>query len=388
MGLFDSFFLGGFECSTHRRWDHRRLDLTRASRHDEFARADYQRLRDRGIRAARDGLRWHRIETRPGVYDFAADLPVIQAARDAGVQVIWDLCHYGWPDDLDIFSPTFVDRFAAFAAAAARVLASESDAVPFVCPVNEISFFSWAAGEVAYIHPFARGRGGELKVQLVRAAIAGIEAVWEVDPRARIVHADPVIHVVANPDEPDGESTAAAYTRAQWDAWDMLAGRQAPELGGNARHLDIVGVNYYPHNQWVYHENVGFNPAFAIPRSDPRYRPLRELLGEVWERYRRPMLIAETGNEGDARPEWLAYVGDEARAAIRAGADLRGICLYPIVDHPGWDDERHCPNGLWGYADDRGERPVFAPLADELARQQSEFDSLGDGQPAVVEVAM
>ncbi len=120
--LFRSFLLGGFECSTHRRRDGRRLDLIRASRHDEFAREDYERLRARGICAARDGIRWHRIETRPSYYDRTSALPMLRAARNAGVQVIWDLCHYGWPDDLDLFSPAFVDRFAAFARAFARIL--------------------------------------------------------------------------------------------------------------------------------------------------------------------------------------------------------------------------------------------------------------------------
>ena len=46
---------------------------------------------------------------------------MLEAARAAGVQVVWDLCHYGWPDDLDVFSPAFVERFARFAGAAARI---------------------------------------------------------------------------------------------------------------------------------------------------------------------------------------------------------------------------------------------------------------------------
>lgn len=371
--LFPSWFLGGFECSTHRRWDGRRLDVSRSSRHEELAAADYRRLAKLGLLAARDGVRWHRAETRPGVYDFSHDLPLVRAARGAGVQVIWDLCHYGWPDDLDVFTPAFVDRFAAFAGAFARVVAGESDAVPWYAPVNEISFFAWAAGEVAYIGPFARGRGGALKAQLVRAAIAATEAVREVDSRARIVHADPVIRVVPNPELADGEAGAAAFTEAQWEAWDMLAGRAAPELGGSPEYLDVVGVNYYPHNQWVHHPGAGFNPSFAIARSDPRYRPFRELLGEVWERYRRPLFIAETGDEGPARPEWLRYVGEEARAAMRAGVPLGGICWYPILNHPGWDDERHCANGMWDYADAAGARTVYRPLADEMERQQRLF---------------
>ena len=376
--LFRSLFLGGFECSTHRRRDGHRLDLIRASRHDEFAGADYQRLAAQGILAARDGVRWHLVETAPGQYNWDSALPLIRAARQAQLQVIWDLCHYGWPDDLDLLSPAFVDRFAAFARAFAHVLASETEAVPFVCPINEISFFAWAAGEVGYIHPFVQCRGSELKAQMVRASIAGIEAIWEVDPRARMVHVDPVVHVVPHTERPYERSQAEGYCRAQYDAWDMLAGHAAPHLGGDPRYLDLIGVNYYPHNQWVYHAGAGFNPEFAIPRSDPRYRPFRELLHEVWDRYRRPTFIAETGHEGEARAEWLRYIAGEARAALHEGVPLEGICLYPIVDHPGWDDERYCPNGLWAYADDAGVRPIYPPLAEELARQQSWFAAIQD----------
>lgn len=381
--LFGSFFLGGFECSTHRRGDRRRLDLIRATRHDQFAEADYRRLSAQGIRAARDGIRWHRIERAPGHFDWDSALPVIRAARNAEVQVIWDLCHYGWPDDLDVFSSAFVDRFAALVRAFARVIVDETDTVPFYCPINEISFFAWASGEVGYIHPLARGRGSELKAQLVRAAIAGMEAIWEVEPQARMVHADPVIHVVAHPRRPHERGEAEGYCRAQFDAWDMLAGHRAPQLGGDPRYLDILGVNYYPHNQWEYHEGAGYNPAHAIPRSDPRYRPLRELLTEVWDRYRRPMFIAETGHEADARAGWLRYVATEAGAAMQDGVPLEGICLYPIVDHPGWDDERHCPNGPWGYPNNFGERPIFQPLADELDHHQRSFRArLGDSARA------
>ena len=67
------------------------------------------------------------------------------------------------------------------------------------CPINEISFWSWAGGDVAYLNPFAAGRGFELKVQLVRASLAAIDAIWSVDSRARILHAEPAIHIVRNP---------------------------------------------------------------------------------------------------------------------------------------------------------------------------------------------
>src|SRR4051794_37304042 len=64
--LFRSFFLGGFECSSHRRRDGRRLDLIAATRHDLLAFEDYQQLSEHGIRTARDGVRWHQVEAVAG----------------------------------------------------------------------------------------------------------------------------------------------------------------------------------------------------------------------------------------------------------------------------------------------------------------------------------
>jgi hypothetical protein len=86
--LFKSFFIGGFECSMHRRRDGKRLDLIAATGHDVNAKADYRILAEHGIRTVRDGLRWHLIETAPGRYDWSSFLPMLRAACDADTQVI------------------------------------------------------------------------------------------------------------------------------------------------------------------------------------------------------------------------------------------------------------------------------------------------------------
>jgi hypothetical protein len=366
--------MGGFECSTHRRADGRRLDLIAATAHDVHVAADYRRLRESGIATAREGLRWHLIERSPGHYDFSSALPQVRAARDLDIQVIWDLCHYGWPDDLDVFSTAFVRRFANLARAFARLLKDESGAPLFLSPINEISFLAWAGGDMGDINPCCTGRGDVLKAQLVLAAIAATEAVWDIDRTARICHVDPTFHVIPDPSRPWDDPAARAFDDAQFQAWDMLAGRSRPELGGRPAYLDIVGVNYYPWNQWVY---VGpLEPGPTVKRGDPAYRPFRELLARVYERYGRPVFVAETGTEGDRRSDWLRYVGEEARAALRAGIPVEGVCLYPIVNFPGWDDDRHCQNGLWDYADGQGDRAVYEPLAHELRRQQALFAPL------------
>jgi beta-glucosidase/6-phospho-beta-glucosidase/beta-galactosidase len=362
--LFRSFFLGGFECSTHRRSDGRRLDLLAATGHDQHAESDYRLLARHGIRAARDGLRWHLIEPIPGRYDWSSFLPMLWAARAAGTQVIWDLCHYGWPDDLDVWQPAFVDRFARFAGEAARLVRNETDAIPFWCPINEISYWAWAGGEIARMNPGTMGRGAELKRQLVRAVIGAIEAVREVDHRARIVHAEPLIHVVAS--APEDELAARSYSDAQYEACDMLSGRFAPELGGNSRYLDVVGVNFYWDNQWTL-----AGPAIGF--GHPFYQPLSRLLHDVHQRYGRPMLITETGAEGECRQAWLHHVAAEAAAALALGVPLEGVCFYPILDYPGWEDQRACACGLFGPVDANGGRRVHEALAAEFCRQGPVF---------------
>ncbi|WP_420225636.1 hypothetical protein [Pigmentiphaga litoralis] len=94
---------------------------------------------------------------------------------------------------------------------------------------------------------------------------------------------------------------------------------------------------------------------------------------QVHNRYQRPILIAETGAEGDLRVPWLRYVCDEVAAARSQGADIHGICLYPVTDYPGWFDGRYCPTGMVGYPDAQQDRPVYLPLAREMLDQQARF---------------
>lgn len=396
--VFQSYWIGGFECSTHRlprrkamgRFAGQRLDLIASTRHDEFARQDYERLQQTGIRTARDGVRWHLIEKTPFRYDFSSLVPMLRAARETQTQVIWDFLHYGWPDGLNIWSAAFVDRFARFARATAQVILEETGGPLFVTPANEISFVAWGGGDAGFLNPFAKRRGPELKAQLVRAAIAATEAVREVDPSSRIVHAEPLIHIAADPDYPDEAPAAEGYRQSQFQAWDMIGGRLCPELGGRPEYLDILGGNYYSNNQWI-HQEPDLPPSrrrkdVLLPPTHPLHRPVREMLREVYERYRRPIFIAETGIEGDARPSWLRYIGQEARAAAAAGVQLEGVCLYPIIDYPGWGDDRHCHSGLWGYADDEGRREIHEPMAEELAHQQLLWETQRRDHRAVEEV--
>lgn len=372
--LFASFFQGGFECSSHRRHDGRRLDLIAATGHDRHAAADYALMVEHDLLTVRDGLRWHLIERSPGVYDWSSFLPMLRASRRLGLQVIWDVCHYGWPDDLDIWRPAFVERFERFAAAAARLLRDEGVERPFYSPINEISYWAWAGGDQAMFNPMTRGRAQELKHQLVRANIAAIEAIRAVEPRARFVQVDPVIQVLPLPGRPESGEIAEAHRVAMYEAWDLLTGRAWPGLGGRPEYLDILGINYYSDNQW-------FLGGETVRIGHPAYRPFQGILAELYRRYRRPILIAETGAEGEARAPWLRYVAAETFAAMQRDVPVEGICLYPVQDYPGWSNERHCPTGLIGVPDSHGRRELYVPLQTELLARQAALARLLDDQP-------
>lgn len=340
---FNSFWMAGFESACHINRSGRRVDMIAMTQHDQQADADYVRLKEIGITAVRDAVRWHLVD-QGGRYDFSSLASMADAARKHDIQVIWTLCHYGWPDDLDLLSPAFVDRFARYCRATAEFLADKTGGVPFYTPINEISYLTWEICDKVRFHPFATGRGEEVKRQLIRAAIAGCEAIWEADPRAQIVHVEPMIHVVP---ARHGRNAAAAKRQheSQFQVWEMLIGNQAPELGGHPRYLGIMGLNYYFGNQWVYpNRRLRWDDD---PRDD-RWVPLHQLLARINERYQRPLLISETSHLGVGRGAWIKEIGHEVALALQNGVPLQGVCIYPILNRPDWHNPRRWhDSGLW-----------------------------------------
>lgn len=362
---FASFFQAGFECSSHRRRDGVRLDLIRATGHDRHVVSDYRQCAELGLRTLRDGLRWHLIETVPGSYDWSSWLPALEAAELMGLEIIWDLFHYGSPDHVDQAAPDFPERFTDFALAALEVQQSVSGRPPMVCPLNEINFLSWAVDD-GYFPQVGPKQRSWFKQQLVRTAISAARAIRGRWPAATIVWAEPLIHIAPHDRRRQTIRAAEQNLQGMYEAYDWIMGLAEPELGGDPSLVDVVGWNFYPHNQWYY-------KGPTIPMGHHEYRPLADMLVEVAARYGKPLLIAETGAEGSGRPAWLHYVCDEVRDAQSRGAGVEGLCLYPVTAYPGWDNGRHCEVGLLSAVGADGKRQVYEPLREELERQRAIF---------------
>lgn len=366
--MFSSFYLAGFECATgynmHGQW----IDQIAATEHDLHAHADYRRLAEVGIHAVREAIRWPLVD-RGGRYDFSSAETFVNAARQRRFDVIWDLFHYGYPEDLDPFSAEFVTRFARYCAACAHFIGRRMPGPHYFTPVNEPSFFSWAGGEAGRFAPHATGRGQQLKLNLARAAIAGIAAIRDEIASARIVNVDPICRVVPRSDHPlDLEHARRFNQQVVYEYWDIVAGRRLPELGGSPRALDIVGINYYWTNQW----QVG---AEGVPLADddPRRVPLADLVRAAWRRYGAPIVISETSALGEARAPWLYELSAMAAQLHDEAVPLAGICLYPILGMPEWHDpDQWARLGLWDleHEQDMLQRRACAPMLQALRAAQ------------------
>lgn len=363
---FDSFFMAGFECSSHRRRDGVRLDLIKATGHDRHALGDYRLCKKFGFDTLRDGLRWHLIERAPGKYDWSSWLPMLEAAEEAGVEIIWDLFHYGFPDCVDQGAEDFPKRFTDFALAALELRQSVNKRPPIICPLNEINFLSWAVDD-GYFPRVGPEEKGWLKRRLVATAIAAATAIKRQWPRSTIVWAEPLIHIAPHDDRRQTIRGARQNLLGMYEAYDWITGSAEPELGGDPSLVDVVGWNFYPHNQWYW-------KGPTIPMGHHEYRPLADMLVEMAERYRKPLFLSETGAEGTGKPSWLHYVCSEVRDAMSRGADIRGICWYPITAYPGWDNSRHAETGLFSTVVANGTRHVDERLLEEFETQRQLFE--------------
>ncbi|OON68270.1 amine oxidase [Hymenobacter sp. CRA2] len=372
---FRSFWMGGYECTDQQNCFGHRVDFLHQTGHYQLLNEDYQDLQAFGISTVREGIRWSQVERTPYHYDWSTVAEMLEAGRRYGVQQLWDLCHFGYPDDLTPLHPMFARRFASLCRAFVDFYRSvRPDDELIVTPINEVSFMSWLGGDARGTVPYCVGQGWEVKYGLMRAYIEGVAALREADPSIRILTTEPLVNIVP-PLGADAHQLQVARERHghQYQAVDMLSGRMCPELGGRPEYLDLLGFNYYYDNQWDSH--TGARLGWVNEANDPRWRPLRSLLQEAYQRYQRPVVITETSHPLEHRPDWVRSVATECKAALEAGVPLLGVCLYPIIDRPDWDflDRPWHRSGLWDVeprADGRLDRVLYEPYAEALREAQ------------------
>jgi beta-glucosidase/6-phospho-beta-glucosidase/beta-galactosidase len=345
---FSSFWMAGYECTDKLNAFGHRVDFLNETGHFQLIDQDYKLLRPFNIKTVREGIRWSKVETRPYHYDWSTVKVMLERGKANEIQQLWDICHFGFPDDLTPLHPLFARRFAALCRAFVKFYRSfDPYGTLIVTPINEVSFLSWLGGDVCGTSPYCTGYGWQVKYALMRAYIEGVAAMREEDLSIKILTTEPLINAVPELNAPtERMDQALVWHNFQYQTADMLSGYMSPELGGKPEYVDIIGVNFYYNNQW---EIDVWKPLIwkAVP-PDPRWVPLRDLYLEVYERYQKPLALTETSHPKEDRPQWMNMIAEETAAVIEQGVPFYGICIYPIIDRPDWDHLTSWHNsGLW-----------------------------------------
>jgi beta-glucosidase/6-phospho-beta-glucosidase/beta-galactosidase len=338
-------FVGGFETTFLPAHDR---DVAETTQHDVRWRDDLTLLRDHGVTRLRQAVRWHRIETEPGCFDWRATDELFGHLQDHGMRPIVDLVHHtSYPRWLDhgFADPRFGPAFLRFAEA----VADRYPWIPEYTLFNEPFSTLFLAGHEAIWPPFHRGTSGfvDLIRNVMPSVLEASHVFAELLPDARHVYVDTCEHHYAG--DPGAQEYTSMANDRRFFVLDLFLGRVDPnsrflpfvlEAGGEdlldlaPGRIDVLGLDYYAHCQWDFHgdHRGGTVPAAApVPLSDP--------IAEYWQRYGLPCMLSETNIRGFAsdRASWLKYTLEQCEIARDAGVPMEGHCWFPFIDSADWD---------------------------------------------------
>jgi beta-glucosidase/6-phospho-beta-glucosidase/beta-galactosidase len=185
---FESFWMAGFECTDKLNCFGNRVDFLSVTGHLDKLDEDYKNIGQLGFKTVREGIRWSIVEKSPYQYDWSAVEKILRFAKKHTIQVLWDICHFGFPVDLSPMHPAFSKRFAELCRAFVRFYRTiNPEETLVVTPFNEVSFLAWLGGQVGGTSPFCIHYGVEVKYRLMRAFIEGVEVIKQEDNNTRIM---------------------------------------------------------------------------------------------------------------------------------------------------------------------------------------------------------
>jgi beta-glucosidase len=242
----------------------RTLDEYELTGHYERWHADLGLMRELGVGAARYGIPWHRIQPRPGTWEWEFVDRAIDRLLVLGIEPIVDLVHYGLPPWIDgaYLHPDFPSLMADYAAKVAERLHGRVFAYT---PLNEPRITAWYCGRLGWWPPFRHGWRGFVAVMLgaCRGIVETVRALRSVDPEILVAHVDATDLYEAG----DDSLRAEAQHRQEivFLALDLISGRVEQEhslwnwllrhgatqeqlrwFQEHAVELRVVGINLYP----------------------------------------------------------------------------------------------------------------------------------------------
>ncbi len=301
----------------------RTLDEYELTQHYTQWKTDLKLVSEIGVQTIRYGLPWHRINPARDKWDWGWTDGVLERLLEYGIDPIIDLVHYGTPAWIEgaFLNPDFPEHMAEYAA---RVAERFKGRIRAFTPLNEPRITAWYCGKLGWWPPYRRGWGGF--VSIMKALCAGIvrtqENLLAVDNQIVTVHVDATDLFTTK----DDSLRAEVELRQQlvFLALDLITGLVTPlhplysfllkhgmsetELAWFSEHavkLDIVGINMYP--MYTLKEMIRTTGGIRTRMPYASADLVEQLATMYWQRYHRPIMIAETASVGPVkrRLRWL-----------------------------------------------------------------------------------
>jgi len=369
----------GIECSAPLIAGGLRRDELLLTDHWNRVEQDLDLVVELGITHLRYGIPFHVVARDPDALDWTWTDAAMAAIRDRPIEPIVDLLHFGVPDDIaGIGDPRLIDRYRAYA----RTFAERYPWVRWYTPVNEPYITALHSARLGWWNERLTTHDAFVAAlaNVAACAVIGSRIIRERRPDAIFVQSDACDAL--RPIEPAAAEIARFREERELLGFDLTYGHlPSPEMqawlsenGLTGDQLDwfmehgtaegaIVGLDYYPNNERI---------VLADGTEEPDTRAGFAALGRRYhERYRRPIMLAETNSTSDLAVGWLEETWNETVALAESGVPVAGYCWYSLTDQVDWDTCLREPNGTvnsLGLVDlDRARRPV-ARLYEELAR--------------------
>jgi beta-glucosidase len=306
-----------------------------------------------GFRAYRFSLEWSRIEPEDGEFSRAAlehYRRMCAGCRERGLEPIVTLHHFTTPRWLAArggwAAPETADRFARFAARAAKHL---GDVVARVCTLNEPNIVATMGWLYGLFPPGKRDADLRRRVNdvLIDAHRRAVDAV----------HAGPgdaaVGLTLAMSDYQAVDGGEGARDRYRRDMEDVFLEA--------ARGDDFIGVQCYSRTRFGPDGMLGPEDGVRLTQMGYEFWPeaLEATIRRAWDVTRRvPILVTENGIGTDDDRERIEYVARAlpgVLACLGDGIDVRGYVYWSLLDNFEW---------IFGY------RPTFGLVAVDRETQR------------------
>lgn len=360
------------------------------------AAADFDRAADLGLNSLRLSVEWSRIEPEPGVFDGAAlrrYAEMIGLLRARGSVPMVTLHHFSDPLWLTALggweNPLAADYFVRYVE---RVVGALGDQVTLWCTINEPNVYAYMGYVIGSFPPgahsiprmaavlrqmlLAHGRAYRLIHRLQSGVQVGLahnlRVFLPVNPASALDR-----WATAFSDQIGNVSTLEAITQGRL-TFPVGLGQRVTYLLDSC---DFIGLNYYSPSRVAFdlrkpghlfvHQTV--DPAAELSETTSNGEPY----GEIYPQglylaltrlaaYGKPIYITETGvpdGQDAVRPRFLVTHAAETWRAIQAGADVRGIYHWTLVDNFEWAEGWSLRFGLYELDLDSGARTARTSAA-------------------------